>query len=332
MARRYITLMSFIGGIITIIIIIIVVRRLFSECKRPLFKPKLPPVLVVPPYIVKNLNELMEQLKSDYPGIESRDMYKGRDGLLEKKDQTLKAITDLINGEKTGFNKILKDKYDAKYAMWAQKENSFNECRKAQSAAMAAKAQMPSTKANAALLEGLMHYVVPVIFIIVIILICGGMASMGGGDSSSNEDNSSSQYQSSSKKPGWSFLPSWLNPGYSANMFFNRFSTSHSENAVDRPIVVEGRCGDKWIDAGTNCYNLQSPTPYKVSSKNPNEDNKDVYMPFLIQDTFFLPQCEETFVYDEEGNPQRTNKQYYTDNGLSCEKLSTPKPNPLLEN
>jgi len=271
---------------------------------------------MVPKYIALEMEKALKKFNEAYPTENGK-----YNDLNAKKDTTLSKLDEIVKE----FNADIMVKYGKAKSNYDTKNNTYQTCKKIQAELLAAWAITPGALGKAALLKGLSSWLVLLVIILILIFAGVFMAFLWG---LGRRKPSKSNNRSRNNKPGFSFLPTFMNPGYSFSMMFNRFAFVHSKDGEDRPIVKEGRCGGKWVDAGGSCYNSQSPTSYKVLDQEPNEDGKDVYMPFLIQDTFFLPQCEETFVYDDNGNAQLTKYLYYKDKGMSCTKLSNPTKRP----
>jgi hypothetical protein len=124
-----------------------------------------------------------------------------------------------------------------------------------------------------------------------------------------------------------SIFPSGINPFKSVTKLASRVTIKNNVDGIDRPTLKGGRCGNTWIDAGDTCLNTQNPEPYKTGI---TENDQDVYMPWLIQGTFYVPQCEDTFIKnDGTGKSKMTDTIYFSDLGLRCSSDNKVRPKPI---
>lgn len=248
---------------------------------------------IVPWYFKYQLNEIDENL---YPN-HTAQMIAFRDKFHARATQILETLNE---SRKIDNDKLIDE--------WNVKTATYNECRKVQ--AMEKQAGAVSSSVLVLVNSTATHlgpWLALIVMILTVILLAVfiSMSSRSGSNKKSHA------------KGVHSYIPKSL------VKFTKLLALKHSEDGESRPSSG-GRCGNEWIaDAEGNsrsCLNTISPADIKTKFY---EHDSPVYIPWLVQDTFFVPQCESSYIIDKAGNKQPTEKKYYIDGGLTC----TPTPN-----
>lgn len=255
---------------------------------------------VLPWYFAYQINEIDNNL---YP--------QHADKIVELRDTFYTRASDIL--KKINDNRRITN--DKLIDQWNVKTNAYNECRKVKALELQANAVSSSvTVVVNSTANHLGPWLALIVMILTIILfsVFVALSYRSSGNSGGSSSNSSSNL----------FFLNWLHKIFKKHT--KRFALKHSEDGQARPSNG-GRCGSEWIaDVQGNsnmCLNTASPPDIKTKFY---EKDSAVYIPWLVQDTFFVPQCESSYIIDKDGNKQPTDKKYYIDGGLTC----TPNPNP----
>lgn len=257
----------------------------------------------VPWYITSQLNGINEH---DYPNHVA--------AIKQHKDKFTDKVTKILDNIYTE-----RDKNNSKLIdEWNVKSKAYTECKIAQAKVSASNA-ISSTliiliNSTASHLGPWLAFIVMIISFIIF--------SVYLAKSSSEPSSLSSSY--SVPEPPSLYMPFWLSNLISRSKSLLRrytklFAISHSEDGQQRP-AEGGRCGNEWVDnkdpaSSNTCLNTVSPPDIKTKF---TENGSPVYIPWLVQDTFFVPQCESSYIINDNDEKVPTEKTYYIDNGLTC--------------
>ena len=231
------------------------------------------------------------------------------------------------------IDKVRLDKYNAKLDGWKSKNEAYAPCVQAQADMKKASAMSARVSSIYTVIRSIANHLGPWFAFIIILIMIVLMVSYS--TSKSKKPFSKLQFMKDSKlaeqiNPSkWfsSIFPSGINPFKSVTKLASRVTIKNNVDGIDRPTLKGGRCGNTWIDAGDTCLNTQNPEPYKTGI---TENEQDVYMPWLIQGTFYVPQCENTFVKDDgTGKSKMTDTIYFNDLGLRCSSDNKVRPKPI---
>lgn len=134
-----------------------------------------------------------------------------------------------------------------------------------------------------------------------------------------------------------------FNPQYNIRSTFSWMGATSNANVTKVPRTLEGngRCDNKTFFDTTNdgaaghCIAAEQPEDIRwemktdtasmpewshlpQTFKDANMEKLTVYMPYAVTDTFFTPQCDQTYYIDKDGQKRPVN--LFNDNGLSCGK------------
>jgi len=283
-------------------------------------KPRMPAPVELPKYMATQLDTLASQYGNvvGEPGV--------KDAYLKEMNDLVAKSKEMLQTAVEKYNKDYSAPVQLKIADWYKDRNINVENFKAAAEDKRANAAMKEagqiSKFVASVLTSLGPYIALLLFIFLLIAGVALMATVM--KSPKNIKSALKKQKAKADKMYKNFkVPDYLNPFSKMKGLMNRFSMSHSPNAFSRPRMRTGRCGNGWIDGGGTCINSQSPPDFDTQIY---EGDNPVFIPWLVQDTFFLPQCEETYTIDENGKKTRTEKgKYFTDNGLTCTRKDNDK-------
>jgi hypothetical protein len=275
---------------------------------------------VLPTYISKSMSRAI----SDLPKyIDSEDM----SFLRNSRENALNKMME----EVARIDGIRLEKYNSTLDAWKSKNQAYAPCVQAQAEMKKASAFSARVSSIYTLFRSTTNHLGPwiafIIILITIVLFLSFLSSMTkkNFDNLKNRDKESERI---SRFKEWllRIFPPELNPITYTKKLASRLRIKNDVDGIDRKKMQGGRCGSTWIDAGDTCLNTQNPEPYKTGLR---ENDQDVYMPWLIQGSFYVPQCEDTYTKDEEtGKTKLTDKIYYNDYGLTCAYDSKERPKP----
>jgi hypothetical protein len=297
-----------------------------NRCPKP-WAPKYPSPWVFPAYMIVQMDGVIDDLKN-------LDLTKSENEGAEIKLTKLKGE---IQANVTGLLKELNDarvaKYEKDFEDYKMKVSSYNECVKTQNEKLKIEVEQLKAQAQKDLAstnfqmarEGgkdFMAYVVLVFVIWLFVMFCVRQYRKSRAPPPQKEQRNRIETRKAATDNNSNIGDSIMSMfRYYYNMVTNMFTDNTLAKGFGRKRIWGGRCGDQWIDNGTTCLNTVSPLPYNTG-RTDDETGNDVMVPFLIQESYFVPQCEKTFSYDENYKAKPTSVKYFKDNGLTCEQVN----------
>lgn len=126
-------------------------------------------------------------------------------------------------------------------------------------------------------------------------------------------------------------LKNLMKPGYQILSFIRMFS-KNQETLFPRERMAEGRCDNmNRMDGGAECFASTKPedlswtidtdkmdnwTLLPKEFQNQNADKLNVYMPYIVQNSFYVPQCTGAYYKTASGDHKPIN--LYDEGGTSC--------------
>ena len=308
----------------TLIYFIIVARlfylRFIAKCSSPGSAPPIFSSWPLPSYIPTVMLKMITDLPKYIDAEDVKFLQNSRENVINK-----------IIDEISKIDKSRLEKYNAKLDAWKSKNGEYAPCIQAQAEMKKASSMEARVSSIYTVFRSTANHLGPwfalLMILVMIVLLMSYFTSK-----SRKPINEMKFYREGQLSEQVSRLQAWLeyyippemNPFKAIKKLSSRVTFKNNIDGIDRPKVTGGRCGNTWIDAGDTCLNTQNPEPYKTGI---TEDNQDVYMPWLVQGTFFVPQCEETFIKDDgTGNPKMTDTIYFNDLGLRCSSDNRVRP------
>ncbi|NDB85654.1 MAG: hypothetical protein EB127_23555 [Alphaproteobacteria bacterium] len=247
--------------------------------------------------------------------------------LQDSRENVINKIIDEISK----IDKARLEKYNAKLDAWKSKNSAYAPCIQAQADMKKAAAMSARVSSIYTMFRSIANHLGPwfalLMILVMIVLLMSYFTSKSRKPLNKMKFYREGQLSEQvSRLQLWIsyYIPPEMNPFKAIKKLSSRVTIKNTVDGIDRPKTIGGRCGNTWIDAGDTCLNTQNPEPYKTGI---TEDNQDVYMPWLVQGTFFVPQCENTFIKDDgTGKPKMTDTIYFNDLGLRCSSDNRVRP------
>jgi hypothetical protein len=175
-----------------------------------------------------------------------------------------------------------------------------------------------------------------VVLFIVLILILYGFNNLFSSSSTNTNTDPSSYYTVDTSQ--WDKLKAWgssvIQPGFNLKYSLSMFDLNPAMQSAVPRTQGGGRCDNvNHIDMNNGfCKASTEPKDYAFNIdtatlpdwsmlpdqfKQMNANKLKLYMPYSVEDSFYAPQCAQTYYIDDKGNKHVVDL-YTADNGLTC--------------